>query len=44
MHGVSAMLFTAHVQAVTAFADDIQSQASKDHESNNEFPHHSSPK
>jgi hypothetical protein len=44
MHSVSAVLFTAHVQAVTAFADDIQRQGSKDHESNNEFPHHSSPK
>ncbi len=43
MHSVSAVLFTAHVQAVAAFTDHIQSQARKDHESNNNFPHDSSP-
>jgi hypothetical protein len=44
VHGIGAMLLTAHVQTVATFRDNVQSQAGEDGETNGNFPHNFSPK
>ncbi len=39
VHGIGAMLLTAHIEAVAAFRDNVQSQAGEDSKSNSNFPH-----
>jgi hypothetical protein len=44
VHCVTTMFFSAHVEAVAAFRDDVQSESGEHNETNNNFPHKFSPK